>query len=98
MNQIEYLGSKVWGYVGAPFETMESFTFAATGALMAVGNLASKTGWLYLLSSVVLGALIYAYSRRPDDGNLRPVVAGAVQLPESGIDDRRFRQQNFDDR
>lgn len=96
MNQIEYLGSKVWGYVGTPFETMESFTFAAIGALMAVGNLTSKTGWLYLLSSIVLGALIYVYSRHPHDGNLRPgslrefLFPKSVFLHRSALVDYRF--------
>lgn len=55
---------KVAGYLLAPFQSWETFLWSGAGILTAVTDLSSKTGWSHVLSSVVIGWLIYLSARR----------------------------------
>jgi sterol desaturase/sphingolipid hydroxylase (fatty acid hydroxylase superfamily) len=48
----------------APFQSWETVIASSTGVITSVTDLSSKTGWLYLLSSLVIGWLIYRSARR----------------------------------
>jgi len=79
----------------APFQSWETAIASSTGAITAVTQLSSKTGWLYLLSSLVMGWLIYRSARRrglaEGQGSLRQFLFPAdVYRQRSAIVDYKF--------
>ena len=91
---IESFLEKAASYVLAPYQSLDAFLFAITGAVRAIADLQSKTGWLFLLTSVLIGAIVYAYEKRK--GSARSVsLAGflfprEVYLHRSAIVDYKF--------
>jgi sterol desaturase/sphingolipid hydroxylase (fatty acid hydroxylase superfamily) len=59
-----WLMGKAAAYVLAPFQSQDAFLEAVSGAVTAVTSLKSKTGWLYLLTAVLIAVPVYRFERR----------------------------------
>src|SRR5713226_4108503 len=64
MISIDSFLEKMAGYALAPFQSREVFLSSVSGAITAFSNLQSKTGWLYLLTSILIASIIYALEKR----------------------------------
>lgn len=56
--------AKLWAYLSRPFSSSEEFISSISGTIDAVAAIESKTGWLYLLSSLCTAWLIYRMAKR----------------------------------
>lgn len=84
---------KVAGYVLAPFQSLETFLVAVSGAISAVSDLQSKTAWLYLLTSAAIASALYLGDRRKGlaPPRLREfLLPSSVYLHRSAIVDYKF--------
>ena len=94
MHSIDSFLEKMGGYVLAPFQSQDAFLSAISGAISAFSVLQSKTGWLYLLTSILIASIIYALERRR--GLARPVsltkflFPREIYLHRSAIVDYKF--------
>ena len=73
MSTIDWFFEKAAFYVLAPFQSRDAFLAAISGAVQAVADVQSETGWLFLLTSFLIGLIIYLIERRRGS-------AGAVSI------------------
>jgi sterol desaturase/sphingolipid hydroxylase (fatty acid hydroxylase superfamily) len=94
MISIDSFLEKMAGYVLAPFQSREVFLSSVSGAITAFSNLQSKTGWLYLLTSILIASIIYALEKRR--GSIRSIsltqflFPREIYLHRSAIVDYKF--------
>jgi sterol desaturase/sphingolipid hydroxylase (fatty acid hydroxylase superfamily) len=85
---------KILKTVGEPFSSWDAFVTAATGPIYVILDLRSKTGWLYLLSSLVVAYGVYRLGVRRgyfSGKSFREAVFPAdVYLHPSAVVDYKF--------
>jgi len=95
MSTIDWFLEKSAGYVLASFQSRDAFLAAISGAVRAVADAESQTGWLFLLTSLLVGLIIYAVERKRR-GSVAPVSVAKflfpreVYLQRSAIVDYKF--------
>jgi sterol desaturase/sphingolipid hydroxylase (fatty acid hydroxylase superfamily) len=95
MTALQAFLQKVIDELLAPFQSWQTILRSSAGVITAVTDLASKTAWLYVLSSLVVAWLVYRSARRrglvdASGSFLRFVCPGDVYRQRSAIVDYKF--------
>jgi sterol desaturase/sphingolipid hydroxylase (fatty acid hydroxylase superfamily) len=95
MTALQAFLQKVVDELLAPFQSWQTIVKSSAGVVTAVTDPASKTAWLYLLSSLAVAWLVYRSARRrglvdAGDSFLRFVCPGDVYRQRSAIVDYKF--------
>jgi len=101
MTAIDSFLEKSAGYVLASFQSRDAFLAAISGAVRAVTDVQSQTGWLFLLTSLFIGLIIYVVERRTGSAGPVSIVKadvvgnGHLRVIAAGADGRRVKAIAF---
>ena len=94
MTTIDWFLEKSAGYVLASFQSWDTFLAAISGAVQAVADVQSQTGWLSLLTSLLIALIIYVVERRRGSAGLVSIAKflfpREIYLHRSVIADYKF--------